>query len=86
MVFIVAMDCPHSKVIDAALLEQTFTQKIHITILLYLIIVLVILHLKANPLNIHPDPLNIQRLVKRELLVHHPNRVIGPHVVPAAVS
>ena len=86
VVSVVAVHKAHSEVIDAPLLDNFFSNQVQITKLLYPIVVQCIFNLIADTLKVTPAPFNAQRVVKAELLVDHPQRVVRPEVVPAVLG
>lgn len=79
---VVFMDCPHRKVVNASLFEQSLSNHIHITVLLNYVIIDGIFDVPAHLFDIAPNPLDIHGLVEGELLVNHTNGMICPHMIP----
>lgn len=86
MMLVVPVHCSHREVINCSLFQQFLSDEIHITELLNSIIVLTKFDLVANSFQIAPAPFYRQSIVKRELFMHHSQRMVRPHMKPPKLS
>jgi hypothetical protein len=77
------VNAPQSKVIQTPLPYKPFSYQKCVAKFLQFIVIRMEFDLIANFFNIRPASFNIQSLIKRKFFMHHPEAVIGPHMVKA---